>query len=57
MSGNWQVYYNEFRPHGSLHGKTPFTEEVEALYDPSKERIQNQNYRVDLELQKLKASV
>src|ERR1043166_4683 len=66
---DWQVFYNEFRPHGSLHGqtpwerwgglllKTPFTDEVEALYDPSKERIQHQNYRVDLELRKLKASV
>jgi transposase InsO family protein len=66
---DWQVYYNEFRPHGSLHGqtpwerwgelslKTPFNDEVEALYDPSKERIQDQNYRVDLELRKLKASV
>jgi transposase InsO family protein len=66
---DWQVYYNEFRPHGSLHGqtpwerwgelsiKTPFTDEVEALYDTSKERIQDQNYRVDLELRKLKASV
>lgn len=66
---DWQVYYNEFRPHGSLHGqtpwerwgelslKTPFTDEVEALYDPTKERIQHQTYRVDLELRKLKASV
>jgi hypothetical protein len=66
---DWQVYYNEFRPHGSLHGrtpwerwielalKTPFRDEVEALYDRSKERIQHQNYRVDLELRKLKASV
>ena len=31
--------------------------EVEALYDPSKERIQHQNYRVDLELRTLKASL
>ena len=66
---DWQVYYNEFRPHGSLYGltswerwgglslKTPFTDEVEALYDPSKERIQEQNYRVHLELRKLKASL
>lgn len=66
---DWQVYYNEFRPDGSLHGqipwerwvelspKTPFTDEVEALYDLSKERIQHQNYRVDLEVRKLKASV
>ena len=66
---DWQVYYNEFRPHGSLRGqtpwerwgelslKTPFTDEAEALYNPSKERIQRQNYRMDLELRKLKASV
>lgn len=66
---DWQVYYNELRPHGSLHSqtpwerwgelslKTPFADEVEALYDPAKERIQHQNYRVDLELRKLKASV
>lgn len=66
---DWQAYYNEFRPRGSLHGrtpwellgdlalKTPFTDEVEALYDPSKERIQHQNYRLDLEPRKLKASV
>ncbi len=65
----WQVYYNEFRPHGSLHGqtawerwgelslKTPFTDEVEALYDSSKGRIQHQHYRMDLEPRKLKASV
>jgi len=50
---DWQVYYNEFRPHGSLRGRTPWerwfelavqtplTEEVEALFDPSKERIQH----------------
>jgi hypothetical protein len=37
--------------------KTPFRDEVEALYDPSKEWIQHQNYRVDLELRKLKASL
>jgi len=56
---DWQVYYHEFRPHGSLKGKTPWerwgelslktplTDEVEALYDPAKERIQEQNYRMD----------
>ena len=66
---DWQVYYNEFRPHGSLRGqtpwerwgelslKTPFRDEVEALYDSSKERILHQNYRVELELRKLKASL
>jgi hypothetical protein len=65
----WQIYYNEFRLHGSLKGKTPwerwgelllktpFTDEVKALYDPGKERVQHQNYRVDLELRKLKISV
>jgi hypothetical protein len=35
---------------GELLWKTPFTDEVEAQYDPRKERIQHQNYRVDLEL-------
>jgi hypothetical protein len=66
---DWQVYYNEFRPHGSLHGqtpwerwgelslKTPYADEVEATYEASKERIQHQNYRVDLELRKLKSSM
>jgi hypothetical protein len=37
--------------------RTPFRDEVEALYDPSKERIQYQNYMVDLELRKLKVSL
>jgi transposase InsO family protein len=66
---DWQCYYNEFRSHGSLKGKTPwerwgellfktpFTDEVEAMYDHAKERIQHQNYRVDLELRRLKVSV
>ena len=51
---------NEFLPHGSLHVrtpwerygelllKTPFTDEVEALYDPLKERLHHQNYKLDL---------
>lgn len=58
----WQCYYNEFRAHGSLENrtpwehwlklsnKTPYFEEAEAMYDPSKERIRHQNYKVDLEL-------
>ncbi len=55
----WQDYYNHERPHGSLNNKTPWEkwfeladktplrEEVEALYDPAKERIREQNYRAD----------
>lgn len=62
----WQFYYNWHRPHGALHGKapvdryceliskTPLSEDVEALYDPSRERIQEQNYRRDLDLRKWK---
>lgn len=63
----WQDYYNHERPHGSLNDqtpwekwwglidKTPLYEEVESKYDPTKERFREQSYRVDLELQKLKA--
>ena len=62
----WQHYYNWDRPHGSLNGKTPmekyfeladktpFRDEVEFNYDASKERIQEQNYQVDLQIRKLK---
>ncbi len=62
----WQDYYNQDRPHGSLRGKTPwerwcellhqtpYQDEVEALYDPSQERLQHQDYRLDLQLRKLK---
>ena len=62
----WQDYYNHERPHGSLNNrtpwevwwelgsKTPLHEEVEAMYDPAKERFREQNYRADLVLQKLK---
>jgi transposase InsO family protein len=62
----WQHQYNWERPHGALNGKTPmdkyfelspktpFWDEVEANYDPSQERIREQNYQVDLVLQKLK---
>jgi transposase InsO family protein len=65
----WQHYYNWDRPHGSLGGKTPidkcselrkvtpFSDEVWAMYDPSKERYQEQNYRLDLMLKKLKPSL
>jgi hypothetical protein len=59
---DWQCYDNEFRPHGSLGAKTPwerwgdllwqtpYHDEVDALYDPAKERIRRQNYKIDLRL-------
>jgi len=62
----WQFHYNWHRPHGSLHAKAPIDKccelssktllwkDVEAQYTPSKERIQEQNYRLDLEIRKLK---
>lgn len=36
----------------SLSDKTPFQEEVEAMYDPTKERLKVQNYWVDCQLNK-----
>lgn len=65
----WQDYYNEFRPHGSLGGKTPWergwelagqrplTDEVEARYDATREHLRLQNYREDLSWQKLKRAL
>ena len=65
----WQFYYNWHRPHSSLGGKTPIervcelitktpiNEEVEAMYDPSKERLREQNYKCDFSQSKLKQSV
>lgn len=62
----WQDYYNHERPHGSLKNqtpwekwwelssKTPVQDEVEAIYDDTKERFREQNYRADLELRKVK---
>jgi transposase InsO family protein len=66
---DWQDYYNEFRPHGSLNSKTlwekwnelsmktPYRDEVEAAFDSSKERLRLQNYRDDLYWQNLKRSL
>jgi hypothetical protein len=57
---DWQHFYNWPRPHGSLNSKspmdrffelidkTPFSDEIESNYDPSKEGIREQNYRIDL---------
>lgn len=65
----WQHYYNWERPHSMLNGKTPMDrvcelikntplwEEVEANYDPEKERIQDPNYWIDSRLRKLKRSM
>ena len=62
----WVFHYNWLRGHGSLGGKapidriverspeTPITDEVEAMYDPSKERIKEANYSLDLQISKLK---
>jgi transposase InsO family protein len=62
----WQHHYNWDRQHGSLNGrtpmekyfdlrkKTPFLDEVEAAYDSEKERIQEPNYWLDQQVQKLK---
>ena len=66
LLAEWQHYYNWDRPHSSLGGKTPIErlnefsdktplrEEVAAKFDPSKERIQEQSYRDELALRKLK---
>lgn len=66
LLAEWQQYYNWDRPHSSLEGKTPIErlaeladkallwEEVAAKFDSSKERVQEQNYRDELALRKLK---
>ena len=53
--GEWSFYYDWFRPHRSLGGKTPVAivteraaktpcwDDVSILYDRSNERIQNPN--------------
>ena len=64
--GYWEFFYNWYRPHGSLGGKTPsqvqselskktpFWDAVIATYETKKERIQYPNYQQDLLLRKLK---
>lgn len=65
----WQHYYNWLRPHGSLKGKTPidvicelmpktpYVDDVVEQYDVTKERFQEQNYKLDLRIRKLKPSL
>jgi hypothetical protein len=65
----WQHFYNWHRPHGGLNSNSPmerYTEpiygaplsgEVDAMYDPSKERIRVSDYRRDLRLHRLRLSV
>lgn len=65
----WQFYYNWQRPHGALGGKTPaqrdselchktpLQEEVEAVYDFTKEHIQEPNYHLEMSLRRLKPSL
>ena len=40
-----------------LSEKTPFSDEVLNNYDRTKERIQHPNYRLDLEIARLKQSL
>ncbi len=66
LLAEWQHYYNWDRPHSAHYGKspmeryfeladsTPFSDEIYKDYHPSSERIQNPNYKVDLELKRLK---
>ena len=65
LLSEWRHYYNWFRPHGSLGGKspdgrrlelspaTPFWDEMGKNYHPEKERLRVQNYYEDLRLAKL----
>ncbi len=69
LLAEWQHYYNWERPHSSLNGltpidrvteiseQTPLFEEVSQNYQIKKERFQEQNYKLDLQLRKLKPSL
>nr|WP_164126200.1 IS481 family transposase [Sphingobacterium sp. xlx-73] len=64
LLSQWQFYYNWLRSQSSLKGrtpikvinvlsnKTPLWEEVEDMHDPNKERIRDQNYWIDCQLNK-----
>ena len=59
---DWQDHYNQHRAHGSLGGRTPwevwgerlqmtpFSDEVEAKYDRSAERLRHPVYQIDMQL-------
>ena len=69
LLADWQHYYNWSRHHSAHNGKTPmekyfelsektpFSDEVLNNYDRTKERIQHPNYRLDLEIARLKQSL
>ncbi len=69
LLAEWQTYYNWERPHSSLKGltpiervielsdQTPLSEEVSQDYQVWKERFQEQNYKLELRLRKLKPSL
>lgn len=66
LLAEWQHYYNWDRPHSAHNGKTPMdryfelsektplSEEIAADYHPDQEHIQEQNYRLELQIRKLK---
>ena len=66
LLAEWQHYYNWERPHSAHNGnppmerycelmeQTPLFEEVADDYHPEREHIQEQNYRLELQLRKLK---
>jgi len=65
----WQFFYNWYRPHGSLKGKTPMEKVCDLLdktpywadvyetYDPGKQAIQEKNYWLEMKIKKLKRSM
>ena len=69
LLAEWQHYYNWERPHSAHHGKspmeryfdlaneTPFSDEAYESYNPASKRLQDPNYRLDLELRRLKRSL
>ncbi|RIZ52651.1 transposase [Vibrio sp. PID23_8] len=69
LLAEWRHYYNWERPHSSLNGlipidriteisdQTPLFEDVSQHYLVKKERFQEQNYKLDLQLRKLKPSL